>query len=60
MTKKHFIRMAAEFKGILDALDVPEARAGVILSVEAFMRMAQDINGRFDRDRFRKACGLED
>jgi hypothetical protein len=59
MSKKHFVRMAAEFKTVLEALDMPEARAGVILAIEAFMRMAEDCNGRFDRDRFRRACGLE-
>jgi hypothetical protein len=60
MSRKHFIAMAAEFKAILDSLDVPEARAGVILAIEAFMRVAASINGRFDRGRFRSACGLED
>jgi hypothetical protein len=50
--------MAAEFKSILDALEVPEARAGVILAIEAFMRLAADCNAHFDRDRFRTACGL--
>lgn len=60
MTKKHFIAMAKEFKGLLDSIDCPEGRAGVILSIEGFMRVAEDINDRFDRKRFRAACGLDD
>lgn len=59
MTKKHFVMMAAKFKGLYDsAADVPECRAGIILAVYAFCDVAEDANGRFDRDRFCKAAGI--
>jgi hypothetical protein len=58
MTKKHFVAMAAEFRILLDSMQDAEARAAVVLTIEAFMRVAASINDRFDRDRFRSACGL--
>jgi hypothetical protein len=60
MTKKHFIEMAEEFRFALEATDMPEARAGVILAIEGFIRVARSVNSQFNRDRFRRACGLSD
>jgi len=60
MTRKHFVEMAQAFRATLEALDSPEGRAGVILAIEAFIRVAQDVNPRFDRGIFRSACGLND
>lgn len=60
MTKKHFVEMAKAFKETLALVGENEqARAGVVLSIDAFMRVAKDANNRFDFAKFRKACGLE-
>ena len=58
MTKKHFVEMARDFKAVLNAMPGPEERAAVVLTVEAFMRVAASVNDRFDRARFSEACGL--
>ena len=60
MTKKHFVALAGRFFNLLDSLECPEARAGVILSIEAVIAVCEDSNSRFDSDRFRSACGLPD
>ena len=59
MTKKHFIAMAREFKEALDNAKGEDVRAGVILGVEGFMRVAEGINPRFDHARFKTACGFD-
>jgi len=59
MTKKHFVAMAAKFKGLMAAAaDSPECKAGIILAVYAFCDVAADVNDQFDRERFCKASGL--
>jgi hypothetical protein len=58
MTKKHFVAMAEEFRIILNNINSTKTMAVAIESIEAFMRVAASINGRFDKGRFRKACGL--
>ncbi len=66
MTKKHFVEMAAEFKVVLNELPGPEvqvalvARAAAIKMIEAFMRVAENVNSRFDRARFIAATGMND
>jgi len=60
MTKKHFIAMALEFKAGLEVMEDPKARAGMVMAIEGFMRVAMSINPRFDRSRFADACGLND
>ena len=58
MSRKHFVEMAREFKAVLAAMPGPEERAAVVLTIEAFMRVAASVNDRFDRARFTSACGL--
>jgi hypothetical protein len=58
MSKKHFIRLAQEFKLILAVLPTGLARDSVIVTIESVMRVCADCNSQFDRDRFRTACGL--
>ncbi len=56
MTKKHFVAMATEFQSLLKSLYGTDARVGVVKTVEAFMRVAENVNPRFDRKRFSDAC----
>ena len=58
MSRKHFVRMAAEFKALIEGSDCPEFINGVVAAVGAFCELAHGCNGNFDEDRFRRACGL--
>ena len=49
MTKKHFIAMAREISQMPD-------RTSARITAEAFCRVAQTTNLRFDRARFLDAC----
>jgi hypothetical protein len=58
MSKKHFIRLAREFKLILAATGDGVARAAVIVTIESVIGVCADCNDQFDRNRFLTACGL--
>ena len=59
MSRKHFEKMAAAFAIMLDCETTPEARAGMLASVEVFCAVAASCNERFSRVRFLEACGLD-
>ena len=54
MTKKHFEAFARE---IAESDNSPETRMFAAMVV---IRVAQEFNPRFDRERFLKACGLSE
>ena len=54
-TKKHYIAIAAIIKAKRDAGVTPPELA---FAVQVFIELAAADNPRFDRDRFREACGL--
>lgn len=54
MTKMHFEAMAKEIKESNRPSNEKAAAAHL------FMRVAENFNPRFDKDRFWKACGLPD
>ena len=59
MTKKHFIRLAEEYKYLLTApCDDENERDGIIATINATIRVIRDAFPNFDEDRFRKACGI--
>jgi hypothetical protein len=58
MSRKHFIRLAQEFRVILAGTKSAEAREAVIETIESVMSVCAGCNDRFDRNRFRRACGL--
>jgi hypothetical protein len=51
MTRKHFIKMAAEIKLIADMHDRER-------TASTFIDVARSVNARFDVVRFRTACDL--
>jgi hypothetical protein len=51
MTKKHFIAMAKEISQMPD-------RKSARITAEAFCKVAQTTNLRFDQARFLEACGV--
>jgi hypothetical protein len=51
MTKKHFIAMAREISQMPD-------RKSARITAEAFCKVAQTTNPRFDQARFLTACGV--
>ncbi|MEN6367737.1 MAG: hypothetical protein ABFC88_13075 [Thermoguttaceae bacterium] len=51
MSKKHFIALAAEISAIVN----PKARRAAALAV---CSACARFNGRFDRGRFLRACGV--
>jgi hypothetical protein len=51
MTKKHFIAMAREISQMPD-------RQSARITAEAFCRVAQTANSRFNPARFLEACGV--
>lgn len=52
MTKQHFIAFANEIR-LMDADDATKRAAAKVV-----VEVARQFNGRFDVDRFLKACGL--
>ena len=59
MTKKHFIRLAEEYKYLLTApCDDENERDGIIATINATIRVITEAFPNFDVERFRKACGL--
>jgi hypothetical protein len=59
MTKKHFIKIAAEFKNNYLNAASDEARAAIKSTVEGFCSVAISSNPRFDKSRFLAACGVK-
>jgi len=60
MQKRHFIAIAAAIKGIIAADPDNAVRTATIGSVaRALASVFQAENPRFDRDRFLRACGLD-
>lgn len=63
MTKKHFIKLAAEIKSEFqldcpwDTLS-PTMKTAALASVAVVCKVAADANPRFDERRFRAACGV--
>ena len=51
MTKKHFIAMAKEISQMTD-------RKSARITAEAFCKVAQTTNPRFNPARFLEACGV--
>ena len=51
MTKKHFIAMAKEISQMPD-------RKSARITAEAFCKVAQTTNPRFNQSRFLEACGV--
>lgn len=51
MTRKHFIQMA---QGISEM----DCMAQRVATAEAFIKVARQVNARFDEAKFRKACGI--
>jgi len=49
MTKKHFIAMAKEISQMTD-------RTSARITAEAFCKVAQSVNSRFDQAKFLEAC----
>lgn len=62
LTRQHFEAIARAIKADLDASHGGVFAAEQFIKCEyaatIFANMAQDVNGRFDRERFFKACGL--
>jgi len=58
MSRKDFVAKAAEFKRVLGLALHDERRAAVLAEIEQYMGIAVESNPRFDRDRFRAACGV--
>lgn len=58
MTRKHFEAKAAEFKRVLALVSDAERKAEILREIEAYMDIAAEVNPRFDRNRFKAACGL--
>lgn len=52
MTKQHFIAFADDIKRSEEPYPVRLSMALLVV------RVAKSFNGRFDQDRFMKACGL--
>jgi len=52
------VAKAAEFKSVLGQVLHDEHRAAILAKVEDYMDLAAESNPRFDRVRFRAACGL--
>ena len=62
MARKQFVAIAtevADVRAIADGTGSPEALAAVDLLAERLASVCAGENGRFDRDRFLRACGLE-
>lgn len=56
MTKRHFVAFAKQIKADLTAGVISLSQA--TYAADLVSMMAQQDNGRFDRDRFLTACGL--
>lgn len=62
MTKKHFEAIAATIKVNVESAresGSPQRLASVLELVEELSHTFQQINPRFDKDRFLKACGVK-
>ena len=51
MTKKHFVAMAQEISQMSD-------RTSARITAEAFCKVAQSVNSRFNQAKFLEACGI--
>ena len=57
MSQKHFILIAAEFKTGYEQL-TEKQKPAYIEAVYSFMKAASQLNPRFNRYTFLKACGI--
>ena len=60
MTKKHFVRMAEDFRDMLEMTDDPKILEGMRRAIETFMSVAASQNSRFSYSTFKDACGWHD
>jgi hypothetical protein len=58
MTKKHFEAIAAAMKLMRDLEDNPVERAGMDKAIYTLAAVCAESNGRFQYNRFTRACGL--
>ena len=61
MTKKHFEAIAEAFKevrAIQNVQESAEAKAALDILAATLSRICAESNGRFDKNRFLRACGV--
>ena len=59
MTRKHFEAIAASFRETRELAVTPRELDLVDCAIRGVSRACAGFNGRFDKDRFERACGLE-
>ena len=60
MTRKHFEAIAAALQEARNCCTgCPSETAGVDIAIREITKACASFNGRFDNDRFERACGLE-
>jgi len=58
MTKKHFEALARSLRIARDKMDTTESLIAMNIAIETVANVCARYNGRFDRGRFKRACGL--
>lgn len=58
MSRKHFVKIAADIRALVDEAKTPEARDMLVKTAERLCDTFAECNDRFDRRRFLTACGM--
>lgn len=58
MTKKHYEQMAVAVNTLRRGVTGAENRGAVVFFIEQLSSVLKQENARFDKDKFRKECGL--